>query len=908
MTELVDRSAAVIQRFGGTVDKFTGDGLMAMFGAPVALEDHASRACLAALDIQREAKQLAAEVERRDDIALQVRIGLNSGEVIAGEIGSGALGYTAIGEQVGMAQRMESAAPPCGVLLSESTARLVDHVAALGDPELVSIKGADAPVEARRLLEIGRGHETSARQESSLIGRRWEKDAAEGILERAIDGRGGVVGVVGSAGIGKSRLVREIAAIATGRGADVFTAFCESHTRDIPFHAVSQLLRAGTGVADLDGEAARKHVRLQVSDADLDDLLLFDDMLGIADPDAQLPNITSDARRRRLTALVNATSLARETPAVFVVEDAHWIDEVSESMLADFLPVVPQSSSMTVITYRPDYRGALAQVPGAQTITLVPLSDSETAALIDELLGSDPSLNGLVSTIAERASGNPFFVEEIVRELVQRGALTGERGRYVCATDVAEVMVPATLHATIAARIDRLGAPAKRTLSAAAVIGSRFGTELFGALNIDPVLDVLIDAELVDQVKFTPRAEYAFRHPLIRTVAYESQLTADRADLHRRIAEAIESQDPNSADESAALIAEHLETAGDLRAAYAWHMRAGDWSTDRDIAAAHLSWERARRAAAALPTDDPDRDVMLIGALTLLCGNAWRIYSTESRARFCELRQLSALTGDRISLAIGMAGQVIERTIRADMAEASQLASEHMALLESIGDPAMTVGLSFGSILAKMETARWPEVLGLSQLMIDLADGDPTAGSGVLGSPLAFALTSRAQARWCTGRPGWRDDFDAAVELARERDPMSLAYVHIVKYATSILNGVFRADDFALSEIGEFLEIAEGSADDVILGSARFSMGIALVHSDSARRERGLEFLAQVQDMSLHKRFFMSELPIVDVYAARERARRGDPDAAISVMRCGRGRVGEQGPVRLATTGYGCLG
>ena len=182
MTELVNRSAAVIQRFGGTVDKFTGDGLMAMFGAPVALEDHASRACLAALDIQREAKQLAAEVERRDDIALQVRIGLNSGEVIAGEIGSGALGYTAIGEQVGMAQRMESAAPPCGVLLSESTARLVEHVAALGDPELVSIKGADAPVEARRLLEMGRGHETSARQESSLIGRRWEKYAAEGIL------------------------------------------------------------------------------------------------------------------------------------------------------------------------------------------------------------------------------------------------------------------------------------------------------------------------------------------------------------------------------------------------------------------------------------------------------------------------------------------------------------------------------------------------------------------------------------------------------------------------------------------------------------------------------------------------------------------------------------------------------
>ena len=190
MAELVDRCAAVVQRYGGTVDKFTGDGIMAVFGAPVALEDHAVRACLAALGIQEEAQRLGREVDDRDGVDLQLRVGLNSGQVIAGEIGSARLGYTAIGEQVGMAQRMESVAPPGGVMLSESTARLVEGAAVLGEPELVRIKGADEPVPAHRLLGMRRRHRAVGRAESNLVGRRWEMAAVEGLLDRAIDGHG----------------------------------------------------------------------------------------------------------------------------------------------------------------------------------------------------------------------------------------------------------------------------------------------------------------------------------------------------------------------------------------------------------------------------------------------------------------------------------------------------------------------------------------------------------------------------------------------------------------------------------------------------------------------------------------------------------------------------------------------
>ena len=453
--------------------------------------------------------------------------------------------------------------------------------------------------------------------------------------------------------------------MAAGRGIEVVWTFCEAHARDIPFRVVAQLLRVRLGVAALDGDAARARVREQVPDADPQDLLLLDDLLGIADTDVALPAIDPDARRRRLTALINTASLARSEPVLFIIEDAHWIDAVSESMIADLLTVIPHTPSMMLITSRPEYHGALTRVPGAQTIALAPLDDSDTAALLGELLGADPSVGELAAIIAERAAGNPFFTEEMVRELAQRGVLTGGGARYVCRADVADVAVPATVQAAIEARIDRLDTPAKRTLNAASVIGARFGAELLAALDIDPAFDELLGAELIDQVRFTPSAEYAFHHPLIRAVAYESQLKSDRAQVHRRLAVAIQEREPGSADENAALIAEHLEAAGELHAAYGWHMRAAAWSTNRDLVAARLSWERARQIADALPADDPDQVSMRIAPRTMLCATDWQAREAqESQGRFAELRELCSAAGDKVSLAIGMTGPATRALLR----------------------------------------------------------------------------------------------------------------------------------------------------------------------------------------------------------------------------------------------------
>ena len=409
MAELVNRASSVVQHFGGTVDKFTGDGVMAVFGAPLALEDHAIRACLAALGIQGEIAGLAAEVSDHDGVELAVRVGLNSGRVIAGEVGSRSLGYTTIGEQVGMAQRMESVAPPGGVMLSDSTARLVERAAVLGGPELVSIKGSDEPVRAHRLLGVAADHESTGPAPPTLVGRDVELHTITGMLDRSVSGHGCVIGVAGPAGIGKSRLVGETVALAKSRGVEVFSAFCESHTREIPFHVATRLLRDAAGITDLDDEAARARVRAQVPDADAEDVVLLCDLLGIRDPDVALPNIDPDARRRRLTALINSLSLARTEPVLYIIEDAHWIDEVSESMFADFLTVIPQTPSMALITYRPEYEGALTRIHGAQTIALAPLTDSDITALLDELLGPDPSVAAVRALIAEQGRREPVF-------------------------------------------------------------------------------------------------------------------------------------------------------------------------------------------------------------------------------------------------------------------------------------------------------------------------------------------------------------------------------------------------------------------------------------------------------------------------------------------------------------------
>lgn len=870
MTGLVDMASTMVRRYGGTVDKFTGDGIMAVFGAPTALEDHAFRACLAAMDIQAATE-------------LPLRIGLNSGQVIAGEIGSAALGYTAVGEQVGLAQRMEAVSPPGGVMLSESTARLVETAVALSEPEQVHIKGSDKPVTARRLLGVGE-YQPRPRGEAPLVGRTWELHAATAILDEAIGGAGCVVTIVGSAGIGKSRLVRETAKAAADRGIPIRITQCESHAADIPFQVVARLMRATTGIDGLDAGRARAVIRERLPHASPEDLLIIDDLLAIGDPDVAMPDIGPDARRRRLTAVVNAAALSGQQPTMYVIEDAHWIDAASEAMLADFMAVVPQTPSLMLITYRPEYHGALQRVPGAHSIALRPLSDTHTTALTTELVGTDPSLATLIERVAARAAGNPFFAEEIVRDLAERNLMDGRPGSYLLRGEAADVDVPANLQSTISARIDRLPITAKRTLTAASVIGMRFEAGLLAELVGAPDMVPLISAELVDQVGFSPSVEYAFRHPLTRTVAYESQLKSDRAELHRRLAAAIEVR--GKADENAALIAQHLEAAGELRASFSWHMRAATWSTFRNFVAAQASWLRARDVADRLPGDDADRLSMRIAPRALLCAHEYRIRSGHADAEFAELRELCSAAGDDRSLAIGLAGMTLATQLDRGPREAKGFTTELVALLESIDDPGLTVALSVASLNVILATGEITSALRLAQQVIDMADGEDAAGELISISPLANALAIRGTGRWCTGIPGWRDDFDRAFGAIGAVPPEFRSGTFWIVYLMALPNGVLLPDVQAVERATEILSAAERFGEQVAVDLGLASCGTVLSYGSESEREIGFRMLQELYESVVrHGLTIPQNVPLIELHLAREMCRRGDVDGAITLAR-----------------------
>jgi adenylate cyclase len=526
-------------------------------------------------------------------------------------------------------------------------------------------------------------------------------------------------------------------------------------------------------------------------------------------------------------------------------------------MLADFLMVIPQTPSLVLVTYRPEYHGALTQMAGAQTIVLAPLSDSEITALVAELLGSDPSVEALGQTIVERAAGNPFFAEEIVRELAERGVLRGEPGAYLASADGAEVSVPATLQATIAARIDRLDPTVKRTLSAAAVIGSRFSSDLLAGLGIDASVEELINAELIDQVRFIARAEYLFRHPLIRAVAYESQLKSDRAELHRQLAAVIEQRDPGSADENAALIAEHLEAAGDLAAAYAWHMRAGSWLMGRDVVAARLSWQRARRVADTLPAGYPDRIALRIHPRTMLCATTWRVGASADETGFDELRELCTASDNHISLAGGFSGAMLSLTMANRHHDSARLASELIALFDSADDPMSIFGVMSAAMFAKMHAGEVIEARRVAQAVIDLMADDGSKGSipgWGMGSPLAVALCYRAHCRASLGDSSWRTDLKRAIAIQRDLSEAVVVIVITYGYSVAVTNGLLLPDAAALAETADVLCNAEKSGDDVALALAQVASGLLLTYAAPNNHVAGVELMAKGREAQLLQR------------------------------------------------------
>ena len=882
MNELFNRASAVVQRYQGTVDKFTGDGLMALFGAPAALEDHALRACISALEIQSVAEDLATELLRIDGIALQVRVGLNSGKVIAGEIGSGPGRYTAVGHPVGMAQRMEAAAPVGGVLCSLSTARLIQDVARLGPVEDVDIKGADAPVPARQLIALESERTVIGRNEGVMLGREAELDWLRNVFDTK---RGCLVGIVGDPGLGKSRLISEFTAIAAHEGADVVVARCEAHTTTLAFRALSRMLRALFGVEGLSDADAREYTAAQCAGQltqDSPDAQILFEAMGVAKSGAEPLQVSIDGRRRRLVEMMAQAVLARSSRTVFVLEDAHWIDAPSDDVLSEFADTLNVTTSLFVTTYRPEFHGAL-QDHSRHTITLQPLTDLTAVRQVHQLLGDDQSLVALADRIAVAALGNPFFAEEIVRDLAGSGTLAGGRGRYRLTSHVDEIAVPATVQAVLAARIDRLPTESKLILNAAAVIGTRFDVDTLHTLLPEAApsrLAELVSAELIDQTEFVPRQRYCFRHPLVRTVAYESQLSSTRAQAHRRLAIAIEERDPSAADENAELIATHLEAAGELTEAYRWHMRAADWLALRDFQAARARWESARRISDQL-SDDHDRvTAMRIAPRTMLISKSVFVGNdVDVDERYDEFRKMCMRTGDMTSFAIGTAGRIISFSTNDNrIPEAAALAEELDEMIGSVDCDTATMGvILFAIAYARLSNCEFVAALQMVDRVVALLEDVPTM-------ELALASSIRgAIEMWIGNHEHGRRLLRESRQQARALPPASQA-VAWAYHGMMAAMGLYQADDL-VGEMSDCLRRAESFGDMFGIISVQWTYGVVLLRSDATSHDIAIELLERSRAQIRKHGFFSVALPAVLADLAIDAAREGHRDDAIDELR-----------------------
>ncbi|HUR75870.1 MAG TPA: adenylate/guanylate cyclase domain-containing protein [Sporichthya sp.] len=581
VTGLFEAGAEAVRRYGGTVDKFTGDGLMALFGAPVALEDHAARAAHAALGLLAAAGDYAAKARAEHGIDLHVRVGLNSGEVVAGNVG--ASGFTAVGHTVGLAQRMESIAELNTVRLSEHTARLLRTGFALRDLGAVDVKGSAVPV---RTFALGAATTGLRRRGGTarMVGRDTEWASLLAALDAANSGHGQVVGIVGEAGAGKSRLTEELARLATDRGVLVRRTAGVSHATSAPLLPIRALFLDYFGVTDTDSAT---EVRAKVAgraldlDPDVEDELpLLFDFLDVPDPDRPIATLGPEARRRRVLEVVRRLTRRRsaQVTLIFIMEDLHWFDEHSVRFLDEWLPSFLGTRTLIVTNFRPEFRAPWVSRSYYRQIPLPALDPDAVDAMVTDLVGTDVSLRTLGEELAERAGGNPFFVEEIVRGWVEDGTLDGSPGAYVLGRPVDTIRVPSTVQSVLADRIDRLGGRNKSVLQAASVVGRTFSLPVLRFVTglqkeqLDPALTELCAAELLQE---HDEQEYRFWHPLTQEVAYNGLLGATRRRHHHAVAEALTQTSPGRHDELAAVVASHLEAADDHLEAARWQVRAG---------------------------------------------------------------------------------------------------------------------------------------------------------------------------------------------------------------------------------------------------------------------------------------------------------------------------------------------
>jgi class 3 adenylate cyclase/tetratricopeptide (TPR) repeat protein len=882
-----------VRRYDGVVNKAQGDGVMAIFGAPQPHEDHAVRGCLAALAMQDEVKRL-------HDADLQIRVGVHTGEVVFQAIEHGIYQtYDAAGTNVHLANRLEQLADAGSILVSRETyaaARQFVEVESLGSQ---AVRGLAAPVEVLKIRGLqhapSSGVFRSGKRLSPMTGRGDQFSTLALELENTCKGDGRVVGIVGEAGIGKSRLCFEFAENCRGKGIRVFEARVLAHGRATPFQPVLELLRDFFGLR-AEGEAAdvlRRRVMDRVSSLAVSEQLLpvLLEFLGLSDP--HQPAIKLDPKARKTQLLDFVGTLVRSGPrdavTVVLIDDLHWIDAASEEFIEALADAVVGTTTLLVVNFRPGFVAPLMQRSHYRQISISPLEPVEAQSILRENFGNDPSLALLSRNIIERAHGNPFFLEELMGALEERGDFEGTKGAYRLKGGVDTIPLPMTVQAVVAARIDRLDENAKRVLEIASVVGREISQSILDVVAALPQPELsqavghLRRAELLYDVPPFEQRLLAFRHPLIQEVAFRSLLHERRREYHASVAQAIEKLFKNRAEERASLLAYHWEQAGEPLKAAQQNMRAAVWIGTNDPSQALRSWKKVRELLLDQP---PSQTINYLKMMA--CGQivnfGWRegISSADAHVYFEEARQLAVSAGDMRANALIHAayGRILANGGSAD--EYVERIQEAKAIADAGNDTSVQVTLKAILCHALRLSGRMSEALQLNIEATERASEIVKFDRQTLGFDVEVWLTAmRGQTLVMLGRG---EEARPLLDQILRLDGGQVDAIHYVIPSLAYVDLAWAEGDAGLAQqhADRAFSLAMKSGSPYLRVYAQACRGLS--HTIAGRLDSAIEDLTAALDFARSRKAGLENEPRILADLANAFRQNGDVAAAFSAV------------------------
>jgi predicted ATPase/class 3 adenylate cyclase len=780
-----------VHRFEGTVNQVLGDGIMALFGAPVAHEDHAVRACYAALAMQAAIRRYAEEVRRSYGLEMQARVGLNSGEVVVRAIGNDLhMDYSAVGQTTHLAARMEQLATPGSIRLTAATLRLAEGLVQVNALGPVPVRGLTEPIEVFELVGAsairGRLQASAARGLTRFVGRQQELAALQQALERAGMGHGQVVALVGEPGVGKSRLVYEFVHSHHTPGWLILESTSVSYGKASPYFPVIDLLRRYSHVEEHDDtRTIRAKVTGQVLTLDpalQDTVPALLSLLDALPEDNPFLTLDPPQRRQRTLDALKRIFLreSQEQSLLLVFEDLHWLDSETQALLNSLVESLPTARLLLLVNYRPEYHHSWGSKTYYTQLRLDPLPPASADELLATLLGDDPSLEPLTQLLIARTEGNPFFLEESVRTLVETGGLVGEHRAYRLAQALPTIQVPATVQAVLAARIDHLPPEEKHLLQTAAVIGTEVSLPLLQAIAEVPEetlhrgLTHLQAAEFLYETRLFPEREFTFKHALTHEVAYGGLLQERRRGLHARIVEILETLAGDRVAEQVERLAHHALGGEVWGKAVTYCRQAGGRAIARSAyreAVAYL--EQALAALAHFP----ERHETLAQAIDLRLDLRNALLPLDEQARlFEDLRAAEPLAerlGDPQRLGRLVAALCVPFTVMGEHNRAIAAGQQALALATASG--AFDVQLQAQSNLgvAYVATGDYRQALDVAQRMIAGLTGERLYER--FGLPLFPASLGRGYVAWCLAELG---DFAPGAGIGEEAMRLAEAVAH----------------------------------------------------------------------------------------------------------------------------------